>query len=152
MLLHPMGPELPIFNFSTCGLRMCVQLYVLRATHALVQATVGVGTVIIVLHWHSLYKGGGCLMSHLPPSRSQYSVLVWYGMVWYGMVWYGMVWYGVVWCGVVWCGVVWCGVVWCGVVWCGVVWCGVVWYGMVWYGMVWYGMVWYGMVWYGTVW
>ena len=46
-LMHPIGPELPISAHLACA-RVCRQLYVLCASHALVQATVGVGTVIIV--------------------------------------------------------------------------------------------------------
>ena len=38
---------------------MCRQLYVLRASHALVQAAVGVGTVIIVYIGVAFSKGGG---------------------------------------------------------------------------------------------
>jgi len=45
-LMHPIGPELPISAHVACA-RVCRQLYVLRASHALVQATVGVGTVLI---------------------------------------------------------------------------------------------------------
>ena len=65
-LMHPIGPELPI---SACGLRtgVCQQLYVLRPSHALVQATVGVGTVILVCimvkngeqyHFGALWESG----------------------------------------------------------------------------------------------
>ena len=45
--MHPIGPKLPISAHVACAC-VCRQLYVLRATHALVQATVGVRTVIIV--------------------------------------------------------------------------------------------------------
>ena len=45
--MHPIGPELPISARVACA-RVCRQLYVLCASHGLVQATVGVGTVIIV--------------------------------------------------------------------------------------------------------
>ena len=45
--MHPIGPELPISAQVACAC-VCWQLHVLRASHALVQATVGVGTVIIV--------------------------------------------------------------------------------------------------------
>ena len=45
--MHPTGPELPISAHVACA-RVCRQLYVLRASHTVVQATVGVGTVIIV--------------------------------------------------------------------------------------------------------
>ena len=40
--------------------RVCWQLYVLHASHALVQATVGVGTVIIV-YIGVAYTGGGAM-------------------------------------------------------------------------------------------
>ena len=46
-LMHPIGLELPISVHVACA-GVCRQLYVLRASHALVKATVGVGTVIIV--------------------------------------------------------------------------------------------------------
>ena len=56
--MHPIGPELPISAHVACA-RVCRQLYVLRASHALVQATVGVGTVIIVYIGVAYTKGGG---------------------------------------------------------------------------------------------
>ena len=56
-LMHPIGPELPISAHVACT-RVCRQLYVLRASHALVQATVGVGTVINV-YIGVAYTGGG---------------------------------------------------------------------------------------------
>ena len=46
-LMHPIGCELPISAHVACA-RVCQQLDVLCASHALVQATVGVGTVILV--------------------------------------------------------------------------------------------------------
>jgi hypothetical protein len=46
-LMHPVGPELPISAPVACA-RVCRLLYVLRASHARVQATVGLGTVKIV--------------------------------------------------------------------------------------------------------
>ena len=52
---------------TTC---VCRQLYVLRASHALVQATVGVGTIIIV-YIGVAYTGGGYLSS----GRSGYGVV-----------------------------------------------------------------------------
>ena len=62
--MHPTGPELPISAHVACARCMCsyVQLYVLRASHALVQATVGVGTVIIV-YIGVAYTTGGVLVS-----------------------------------------------------------------------------------------
>ena len=57
-LMHPIGPELPISAHVACA-HVCRQLYVLRASHALVQATVGVGTVIIVYIGIAYTRGGG---------------------------------------------------------------------------------------------
>ena len=57
-LMHPIGPELPISAHVACA-RVCRQLYVLRASHTLVQATVGVGTVIIVYIGVAYTRGGG---------------------------------------------------------------------------------------------
>ena len=48
---------LPISAHVACA-RVCRQLYVLRASHALVQATIGVGTVIIVYTGVPYTKGG----------------------------------------------------------------------------------------------
>ena len=59
-LMHPIGPELSILAHVACA-RVCRQLYVLRASHALVQATVGVGTVIIVSIGVAYTGGGGGL-------------------------------------------------------------------------------------------
>ena len=53
--MHPIGPELPISAHVACT-RVCRQLYVLSASQALFQATVGVGTVIIV---YVGVRGGG---------------------------------------------------------------------------------------------
>ena len=55
--MHPLGPELPILAHVACA-RVCQQLYVLCASHALVRATVGIGTVIIV-YIGVAYTGGG---------------------------------------------------------------------------------------------
>ena len=57
-LMHPIGPELPISAHVACA-RVCRQLYVLRASHALVQATVGVGIIIIVYIGIAYTRGGG---------------------------------------------------------------------------------------------
>ena len=57
-LVYPMGPELPISAHVACAC-VCWQLYVLGASHALVQATVGVGTVIIVYIGVAYTRGGG---------------------------------------------------------------------------------------------
>ena len=57
-LMHPTGPELPISAHVACT-RVCRQLYVLRASHALIQATVGVGTVIIVYTGVAYTREGG---------------------------------------------------------------------------------------------
>ena len=57
-MMHPIGPELPISAHVACA-RVCRQLYVLRASHALVQATVDVGTVIIVYIGVAYTRGGG---------------------------------------------------------------------------------------------
>ena len=57
-LMHPIGPELPISAHVACA-GVCRQLYVLRASHALVEATVGVGTVIIVYIGVAYTRGGG---------------------------------------------------------------------------------------------
>ena len=56
--MHPIGPELPSSAHVACA-RVCGQLYVLRASHALLQATVGAGTVIIVYIGVAYTKGGG---------------------------------------------------------------------------------------------
>ena len=58
-----MGPELPISAHVACA-RVCWQLYVLCSSHALVQATVGVGAVIIV-YIGVAYTGGGGTKSHI---------------------------------------------------------------------------------------
>ena len=57
-LMHPIGPELPISAHVAC-VRVCRQLHVLRASHTLVQATVSVGTVIIVYIGVAYTKWGG---------------------------------------------------------------------------------------------
>ena len=59
--MHPIGPELSISAHVACA-RVCRQLYVLRASHALVQATVGVGTVILVYIGVAYTRGGGVAM------------------------------------------------------------------------------------------
>ena len=56
-LMHSIGPELPISAHVACA-RVCRQLYVLCASHALVQATVGVGTVIFVCIGVAYTRGG----------------------------------------------------------------------------------------------
>ena len=56
-LMHPIGPELPI-SAHVAFARMCRQLYVLCASHALVQATVGVGTVLNVYIGVAYTRGG----------------------------------------------------------------------------------------------
>ena len=55
--MHSICPELPISAHVACAC-VCQQLYVLRPSHALVQATAGVGTVIIV-YIGVAYTGGG---------------------------------------------------------------------------------------------
>ena len=65
-LMHPIGPELPISAHLACA-RVCRQLYVLCASHALVQATVGVGTVIIVYIGVAYTRGGGTATPPPPP-------------------------------------------------------------------------------------
>ena len=57
-LMHPIGPELPSSAHVACA-RVCRQSYVLRASHALVQATVGVGTMIIVYIGVAYTRVGG---------------------------------------------------------------------------------------------
>ena len=57
-LMHPIGPELPISAHVACA-PVCRQLYVLCASHALVQATVGGGTVIFVYIGVAYTRGGG---------------------------------------------------------------------------------------------
>ena len=57
-LVHPIGAELPISAHVACA-RVCWQLYVLRASHTLVQGTVGVGTVINVYIGVAYSRGGG---------------------------------------------------------------------------------------------
>ena len=57
-LMHPIGSELPISAHVACS-RVCQQLYVLRARHAFVQATVGVGTLIIVYIGVAYTRGVG---------------------------------------------------------------------------------------------
>ena len=56
--MHSICPELPISAHVACA-RVCRQLYVLRASHALVQATVGVGTVIFVYIGVAYTRGVG---------------------------------------------------------------------------------------------
>ena len=63
--MHPIGPELPISAHVACA-RVCRQLYVLRASHALVQATVGVWTVIIVYIGVAYTGGGGSMCLNSP--------------------------------------------------------------------------------------
>ena len=57
-LMHPIGPEWPHSAHVACA-RVCRQLHVLRPSHALVQATVGAGTVIIVYIGVAYTRGGG---------------------------------------------------------------------------------------------
>ena len=66
--MHPIGPELPISAHLACA-RVCRQLYVLCASHALVQATVGVGTVITVYIGVAYTRGGGYFFLHFEASR-----------------------------------------------------------------------------------
>ena len=66
--MHSIGPELPI-SAHVASACVCRQLYVLRASHALVQATVGVGTVIIVYIGVAYTKGGGVSFGGLVPER-----------------------------------------------------------------------------------
>ena len=61
--MHPIGPELPISAYVACP-RVCWQLYVLRAGRAIVQATVGVGTGIIVYIGVAYARGGGGTLPH----------------------------------------------------------------------------------------
>ena len=56
--MHPIGPELPISGHVACA-RVCRQLYVLGAGRTLVQAPLGIGTVIIVYIGVAYTKGGG---------------------------------------------------------------------------------------------
>ena len=65
-LMHPIGPELPISAHVACAC-VCRQLYVLRISQALVQATVGVGTVIIVYIGVAYTRGGGYMACSKPP-------------------------------------------------------------------------------------
>ena len=58
--MHPICPELPLSAHVACA-RVCRQLYVLCASLALVQATVGVGTVIIVYNGVAYTGGGGTM-------------------------------------------------------------------------------------------
>ena len=67
-LMHPTGPEWPISAHVACA-RVCRQLYVLRASHILVQAAVGVGTVIIVYIGVAYTKGGGGTRENPPGSN-----------------------------------------------------------------------------------
>ena len=59
--MHPIGPELPISAHVALA-RVCQQLYVLRASYALVQATIGVGTAIIVYMGVAYTRGGGAIL------------------------------------------------------------------------------------------
>ena len=74
-LMHPIGPGLPISAHVACA-HVCRQMYVLRASQALVQATVGVGTVIIVYIGIAYTRGkGGVVHKRLgtrPPPLSYY--------------------------------------------------------------------------------
>ena len=56
-MLLEMWVEVKVHSYHARA-RVCRQLYVLRASHALVQATAGVGTVIIVCI-EVAYTGGG---------------------------------------------------------------------------------------------
>ena len=56
-LKHPIGSELAI-SARVASARVCRQLYVLRASHALVQAILGVGIVIIRYIGVAYTKGG----------------------------------------------------------------------------------------------
>ena len=56
--MHPIGHELPISAHVACA-RVCRQLYVLRASHALVQATLGMGTIMVVYIGVAYTRGGG---------------------------------------------------------------------------------------------
>ena len=91
--MHPIGPELPISAHVACA-RVCQQLYVLCASHALVQATVGVGTVIIVYigvaytkgvggtPWESIQRSLECPLPVLPLDQPH----PWSGVWWVGVV------------------------------------------------------------------
>ena len=58
-LMHPIGPELPISAHVACA-RVCQQLYVLCASHALVQQYYSRRRDRNnCVHWRSLYKGVG---------------------------------------------------------------------------------------------
>jgi hypothetical protein len=56
--------------------RVCRQLYVLRASHALVQATVGAGTVVIVYIGVAYTRGGGLQERKMRSARRACRVLV----------------------------------------------------------------------------
>ena len=60
-LMHPIGHELPISAHVACTC-VCQQLYLLYASHALVQATVGVGTVKVVYIGVAYTRGGGWVL------------------------------------------------------------------------------------------
>ena len=62
--MHPIGPELPISAHVACA-RVFRQLYVFHASHAVVQATVGVGTVIVVYIGVAYTKGGGVSLQNM---------------------------------------------------------------------------------------
>ena len=68
-LVHPICFELPISAHVACAC-VCRRLYVLRASHALVQATVGVGTVLVVYIGVAYTKGGGYEHQTSPPTRA----------------------------------------------------------------------------------
>ena len=87
--MHPIDPELPISAHVACA-RVCRQLYVLHANHALVQATVGVGTVIIVYIGVAYTKGGGqkkTLGRQVLCLQLMFSGVLW--AVWVGTSWDG---------------------------------------------------------------
>ena len=70
-LMHSICLELPISAHVACA-RVCWELYVLRASHALVQATVGVGTVKTVYIGVAYTRGGGrCPFRTCFPTQGQ---------------------------------------------------------------------------------
>jgi hypothetical protein len=68
-MLLEMWVEVKVHSYHARA-RVCRQLYVLRASHALVQATVGVGTVIMVYIGVAITNGGEVRIFVLPGGSS----------------------------------------------------------------------------------
>ena len=70
-MLLEMWVEVKVHSYHARA-RVCRQLYVLRASHALVQATVGVGTVIKVYVGVAYTRGVGVYLLDCAPKQNSY--------------------------------------------------------------------------------